>query len=74
MPSFYLGLLFSRGQTRALIDSAPPHAPIKSHHEGRTAARIAGPRRQHPPTAPIEDRDQVESGSPLPRPLTVAIP
>ena len=26
MPSFYLGSLFGRGQTRALADSAPPHA------------------------------------------------
>jgi hypothetical protein len=35
---------------------------------------IAGPGRQHPPTAPIADRHRVESGSPLPRPLAVAIP
>jgi hypothetical protein len=41
--------LFGRGQTRALVNSAPPHAPI-------------------------DDRDRVESGSPLPRRLTVAIP
>jgi hypothetical protein len=31
MPSFCLGLLFGRGQTRALADSAPPHAPIEAH-------------------------------------------
>ena len=41
--------LFGRGPTRALVNSAPPHAPI-------------------------DDRDRVESGSPLPRRLTVAIP
>jgi hypothetical protein len=35
---------------------------------------IAGPRCHHPPTAPIDDRDRVESGSPLPRRLSVAIP
>jgi hypothetical protein len=74
MPSFCLGSLFGRGQTRALVDSALPHAPIASHREGRTAAANAAPRRHHPPTAPIDDRDRVESGSPLPRRLTVAIP
>jgi hypothetical protein len=74
MLSFCLGSLFGRGQTRALADSALPHAPIESHREGRTAARNRGPRHHHPPTAPIDDRDRVESGSPLPRHLTVAIP
>jgi hypothetical protein len=74
MPSFYLGSLFGQGQTRALADSALPHAPIESHREDRTAARNR--RTQAPSTAdaPIHDRDRVESGSPLPRRLTVAIP
>jgi len=40
---------------------------------GRLPA-IVGPRRHLPPTALIDDRDRVESGSPLPRRLTVAIP
>ncbi len=74
MLSFYLASLFGRGHTRALVDSPLAHAPIESHREGRTAARNR--RTQAPPFAdrPIDDRDRVESGSPLPRRLTVAIP
>jgi hypothetical protein len=73
MLSFCLGSLFGRGRTRALADSALPHAPIEGHREGRTAARNR--RTQAPSSAdrPIDDRDRVESGSPLPRRLTVAI-
>jgi hypothetical protein len=74
MPSLGLGLLFGRGRTRALADSALPHAPIESHVRAARLPAIAGPRRQHPPTAPIDARDRVESGSPLPRRVSVAIP
>ena len=37
--SFRIGSLFGRGRTRALVDSALPHAPIEGYREGRTAAR-----------------------------------
>jgi len=39
MLSFRVGFLFGRGRTRALVDSALPHAPIEGYREGRTAAR-----------------------------------
>jgi len=39
MLSFRIGSLFGRGRTRALVDSALPHAPIEGYREGRTAAR-----------------------------------
>ena len=54
MPSFDLGSLFGQGQTRALVNSAPPHAPIESHREGRTAARNR--RTQAPSSADRPDR------------------
>jgi hypothetical protein len=74
MLSFCLGSLFGRGQTRALVDSALPHARSSPTVRAARLPAIAGPRRHHPPTAPIDDRDRVESGSPLPRRLSVAIP
>ena len=54
MLSFCLGSLFGPGQTRALADSALPHAPIESHREGRTAARNR--RTQAPSSADRPDR------------------
>jgi hypothetical protein len=74
MLSFDLACCSAEGQTRALADSALPHAPIASHREGARLPAIVGPRHHHPPTAPIDHRDRIESGSPLPRRLTVAIP
>jgi hypothetical protein len=74
MLSFCLGSLFGRGQTRALVDSAPPTPRSRATARAARLPAIAGPRRHHPPTAPIDDRDRVESGSPLPRRLSVAIP
>jgi hypothetical protein len=73
MLSFCLGSLFGRGRTRALADSALPHARSRATARAARLPAIAGPRRHHPPTAPIDDRDRVESGSPLPRRLAVAI-
>jgi hypothetical protein len=74
MPSFCLGSLFGRGRTRALADSALPTPRSRFTARAARLPAIAGPRRPHPPTAPIDARDRVESGSPLPRRLTVAIP
>ena len=54
MLSFRIGSLFGRGRTRALVDSALPHAPIEGYREGRTAARNR--RTQAPSSADRSDR------------------
>jgi hypothetical protein len=74
MLSFYLASRSAEGRPVPL--PTRPYPMPRSRPTARAARlpAIAGPRRQHPPTAPIEYRDRVESGSPLPRRLTVAIP
>jgi hypothetical protein len=73
MLSFYLGLLFGRGRTRAL--STRPCPTPRSSPTARTARlpAIAGPRHHHPPTAPIDGPNRVESRSSLPPHRDVAI-
>jgi hypothetical protein len=77
MLSFYLACCSAEGRPVPLPTRPCPTArPTPRSRSTARAARlpaIVGPRRHHPPTAPIDHRDRVESGSPLPRPLTVAI-
>jgi hypothetical protein len=74
MLSFYLASCSAEGRPVPL--STRPRPTPRSSLTTRAARlpAIVGPRRHLPPTAPIDDRDRVESGSPLPRRLTVAIP
>jgi hypothetical protein len=74
MLSFYLASCSAEGRPVPLpTRPCPPPQSSPTVRAARLPA-IVGPRRQHPPTAPIDARDRVESGSPLPRRLTVAIP
>jgi hypothetical protein len=74
MPSFYLASCSAEGSPVPLPTRACPTPRSSPTVRAARLPAIAGPGRQHPPTAPIDDRDLVESGSPLPRRLAVAIP
>jgi hypothetical protein len=73
MLSFDLASCSAEGSPVPLPTRPCPTPRSRSTAKAARLPAIAGPRRQHPPTAPIDDRDQVESGSPLPRHLAVPI-
>ena len=74
MLSFCLGSCSAEGGPVPLSTRPRPTPRSSPSAKAARLPAIAGPRCHHPPTAPIDDRDRVESGSPLPRRLTVAIP
>lgn len=74
MSSFCLASCSAEGGPVPLPTRPCPTPRSRSTARAARLPAIAGPRRHHPPTAPIDHRDRIESGSPLPRRLTVAIP